>query len=253
MLSKQFRTLYAKEVLRFSSVWGQTVFTPILSSLLYLFIFGYSLGKRISMIEDFSYLQFIIPGLIIMGIINNSYQNTASSILVSKFHGNLHDILVAPISYKEIMFAYTAGALTRGLLVGFITFLVSLIFAILPFASPLTIIIIAILTSLIFGQVGIIGAIYSDSYDQMSMITNFVLMPLTYLSGIFYSIHILPPFFEKISMVNPLFYMVDAFRYGFLGISDVNPVISISITASFAVVMSILTVSLLRSGYGLRK
>ncbi|MFC1707466.1 ABC transporter permease [Planctomycetota bacterium] len=253
IVSTQLRTLVTKEVRRFLTVWGQTVTTPVLSSVLYLFIFGYSLGRQISMIEGFTYLEFIIPGLVIMGIINASYQNTAFSILISKFHGNIHDILVAPISYLETVVAFTTGALVRGMLVGSVTFLVSLFFAILPMSSPLLIVSVAVLTSVIFAQVGLLAAIFSDSFDRMSMITNYVLMPLTYLSGVFYSIHILPPVWETLSLANPLFYMVDAFRYGFMGISDVNPMLSLGITVVFALVLSTCTILVLRSGYKLRK
>jgi ABC-2 type transport system permease protein len=253
LFSRQVKTLFNKEVKRFMKVWGQTITTPVLSSFLYLFIFGYSLGRQISMLEDFSYLEFIIPGLVIMGMINNSYQNTASSILTSKFHGNIHDLLVAPISHFEMMVAFVGGAIVRGAIVGLITFTVSLFFVILPMSHPFYLFSIALMTCIIFGEVGILAALHSESFDQMSMITNYVLMPLTYLSGIFYSIHILPPMFEKLSLANPLFYLVDAFRYGFLGIADVEPLISLGVAATFTILLSIFTVLVLKSGYGLRK
>ncbi len=247
------RTLLIKEIKRFMTVWGQTVATPLLSALLFLFVFGFSLGKHISMIEGFTYLEFIVPGLVIMSIINNSYQNTASSILISKFHGNIHDILVAPISYRETVLAFTLGSLVRGLLVGSLTYSVSLLFVRSIPHAPLIIFSIAVLTSVIFSQVGILAGVFAKSFDQMSMITNYVLLPLTYLSGIFYSIHILPRFWQKISLYNPLLYMVDAFRYGFLGVSDVPVVLSFSITAAFALVLLSLSFWLIRSGRGLRK
>jgi ABC-2 type transport system permease protein len=253
ILSVQCKTLFKKEVLRFLRVYGQTLMTPILSSLLYLFIFGLSLGKQISMLEDFSYLEFIIPGLIIMGIINNSYQNTASSILIAKFHGNIHDILVAPISYLDIVTAYTLGAMVRGIGVGLITFLVSLLFASLPMHNLPVILITALLTSIIFAQVGIIAAIFSPSFDKMSMITNYVLMPLTYLSGVFYSIQILPPFWQTVSMYNPLLYLVDAFRYGFLGISDIPILKCLIVAFLFVILLVSASTFVLKRGYVLRK
>lgn len=251
-ISVQCRTLFKKEVLRFASVYKQTVFTPVLSSFLYLFIFGYSLGKRISMDIQFTYLEFIIPGLIIMGIINNSYQNTASSVITSKFHGNIHDILVAPISYLEIVAGYTAGAVVRGVLVGLITYLVSLMFTILPVHSVSVIVLTALITSVSFAQIGIISGVISRSFDQLSVVTNYVLMPLTYLGGVFYSINILSPFFRKLTYLNPLFYMVDAFRFGFLGTSDVNPAVCLMASGMFCVFLCACTVKLLKTGYRLR-
>jgi ABC-2 type transport system permease protein len=253
ILSIPGRTLFVKEIKRFLTVWGQTVATPILSSFLYLFVFGYSLGRQISMIEGISYLNFIVPGLIMMGIINNSYQNTASSILISKFHGNIHDILVAPISYRETLLAYTLGAMIRGFLVGALTLGVSLFFTRVPFSAPLVIVLTAILTSIVFSQVGLIAAVFSKSFDQMSMITNYVLMPLTFLSGVFYSIQVLPPFWQKVSLFNPLLYAVDAFRFGFLGVSDIPVLRSFLIIAAFALLLMGLSLWILRSGRGLRK
>lgn len=253
MISRPCKTLFIKEVRRYLTVWGQTVATPVLSSFLYLFIFGFSLGRQISMTQGHSYLEFIIPGLIIMGMINNSYQNTASSILISKFHGNIHDLLVAPISYLEMMSAYVAGGVVRGVMVGCITYLVSLLFALLLPAHPLYLTLIALLTCITFAEVGILASVHSRSFDELSMVTNYILMPLTYLSGVFYSIHILPPFWEHLSMANPMFYLVDAFRWGFLGISDVPPALSLTVSAGVALVMSIFTLLILRSGYGLRK
>jgi ABC-2 type transport system permease protein len=253
MVSIQCRTLFKKEVMRFSSVWGQTLATPVLSSSLYLFIFGLSLGKQITMVKGFSYLEFIIPGLVVMGIINNSYQNTASSILISKFHGNIHDLLVAPISYLETVAAFTAGALVRGLLVGLITYIVSLFFKIVPVHNFPFLVAISVLTSVIFSQVGMIAAIFSESFDRLSMITNYVLMPLTYLSGVFYSIKILPPFWGGLSKFNPLFYVVDSFRFEFLGISDINPVTGFIVTLSLSIFMVVLTTLIFRAGFGLRK
>lgn len=253
MVRRPCKTLFIKEVRRYLSVWGQTVATPVLSSFLYLFIFGFSLDRQISMIEGLSYLEFIIPGLVIMGMINNSYQNTASSILISKFHGNIHDLLVAPISYREMMAAYLAGGLVRGLMVGGITFIVSLLFVVTLPAHPLYLTAFSLMACLGFAAVGILAAVHSRSFDELSMVTNYLLMPLTYLSGIFYSIHILPPFWEKLSLANPMFYLVDGFRYGFLGISDVAPPLSLAVSSVFTLCLLLLTLRVLQSGYGLRK
>ncbi|MCK5686558.1 ABC transporter permease [bacterium] len=252
IISVPCMTLFKKEVKRFTSVFKQTIFTPVLSSFLYLFIFGYSLGKKISMDTQCTYLEFIIPGLIIMGIINNSYQNTASSVITSKFHGNIHDILVAPITYIEIVIGYTAGALVRGILVGFVTYLVSLVFTLIPVYSLTYIVLIGVITSITFAQIGIIAGIISQSFDQLSIVTNYILMPLTYLGGVFYSINILSPFFQKLTLFNPLFYMVDTFRYGFLGSSDINPVTGTIVSAVFCLILNLITIKLLKSGYRLR-
>ena len=199
-----------------------------------------------------TYLEFIIPGLIIMGIINNSYQNTASSVITSKFHGNIHDILVAPITYVEIVIGYTAGALVRGIMVGFVTYLVSLMFTYIPVYSLTYIILIAVITSITFAQIGIIAGVISQSFDQLSIVTNYVLMPLTYLGGVFYSINILSPLFQKLTFLNPLFYMVDTFRYGFLGSSDINPMTGIIVSLFFCLILTFITIRLLKSGYKLR-
>jgi ABC-2 type transport system permease protein len=252
IISLPCKTLIKKEINRFLSVYRQTVITPVLSSFLYLFIFGYSLGNKINMESDFSYLQFVIPGLIIMGIINNSYQNTSSSIITSKFHGNIHDLLVAPISHTEFVVGYTAGALLRGMAVGLIIYLTSLIFIISNIHSLIIVILMATITSCIFGQFGIIAGILSKSFDELSVITNYMLMPLTYLGGVFYSINLLHPFFQKITFINPLFYMVDTFRYGFLGVSDINPLIGFSVSLLFCLILNFYTIKLISTGKGLR-
>jgi ABC-2 type transport system permease protein len=227
--------------------------TPVLSSFLHLFIFGYSLGNKIDLNNSISYLQFVIPGLIIMGIINNSYQNTSSSIITSKFHGNIHDILVAPLTHKEFIIGYTAGALARGVSVGIIIYLTSLLFGVFRiFSIPWTLA-MGIITSVIFAQFGIIAGIKAKSFDELSVITNYLLMPLTYLGGVFYSINILHPVFQKVTYFNPLFYMVDTFRYGFIGKSDFSPVTGLIISILFCFAINVYTVRLLASGKGLRE
>lgn len=253
LISLPCKTLISKEINRFLSVYRQTVMTPVLSSFLHLFIFGYSLGNKINLNNSVSYLQFVIPGLIIMGIINNSYQNTSSSIITSKFHGNIHDLLVSPITNKEFILGYTAGALVRGITVGIIIFLTSLLFGDFKIFSILWILIIGLITSVIFGQFGIIAGIRAKSFDELSVITNYLLMPLTYLGGVFYSINILHPVFKKITYFNPLFYMVDTFRYGFIGKSDFNPIIGLIISVLFCILINIYTLRLLSSGKGLRE
>ena len=252
MLSTPFKTLLKKEVMRFVKVWGQTVITPVLTSFLFLLIFGYSLGSQIKMAAGFTYVEFIVPGLIMMGIINNSFQNTASSILISKYHGNIHDILVAPISYFDTMLAYTLGGVIRGIIVGFITYGVSLCFTVINIHSFFITFSASFLTAIIFAQIGIISAVWSKGFEQLSMITNYVLMPLTYLSGVFYSINKLPEFWKFISQFNPLLYMVNAFRYGMLGITDMNLYLCFSITIIFMIILNLITYYLLRTGYGLR-
>ncbi len=247
-----FRTLLRKEVARFMSVPTQTVATPVITALLYLLIFGQALGSRISPFHGIPFVEFLIPGLVMMGVINHSFQNTASSLLVSKYEGNLVDLLVAPMSHGEILMGYAVGGVVRGLLVGMVTYVAALPFAVVPVRNPLFLIAMAIPASLTFALLGLVAAIRAEKFDQLSQISSFVVLPLTYLGGVFYSVDLLPPAFRAASFFNPMLYMVDGVRFGFLGVSDVNPAISLAVVNAAAASLFTLTYFLLRSGYRLR-
>ncbi len=247
-----FRTLLRKEVARFMSVPTQTVATPVITALLYLLIFGEALGSRISPFHGIPFVEFLIPGLVMMGVINHSFQNTASSLLVSKYEGNIVDLLVAPMSHGEILMGYAVGGVVRGLLVGIVTYVAAIPFALVPVRNPLFLIAMAIPASLSFALLGLVAAIRAEKFDQLSQISSFVVLPLTYLGGVFYSVDLLPPAFRTASLFNPMLYMVDGVRFGFLGVSDIDPAISLAVVNVAAGSLFALTYFLLRSGYRLR-
>ncbi len=247
-----FRTLLRKEVARFMSVPTQTVATPVITALLYLLIFGQALGSRISPFHGIPFVEFLIPGLVMMGVINHSFQNTASSLLVSKYEGNIVDLLVAPMSHGEILMGYAVGGVVRGLLVGMVTYVAAIPFAVVPVRNPLFLIAMAIPASLSFALLGLVAAIRAEKFDQLSQISSFVVLPLTYLGGVFYSVDLLPPAFRTASLFNPMLYMVDGVRFGFLGVSDIDPAISLAVVNAAAASLFTLTYFLLRSGYRLR-
>jgi ABC-2 type transport system permease protein len=251
LASVPFRTLLRREVERFMSVPTQTVFTPLISALLYLLIFGVSLGNRISF-HDLPYTAFLIPGLVMMGVLNHSFQNTASSIMISKFEGNIVEILVAPISYLEMTFAYTLGGVVRGSIVGLATWLVSLPFQLALPRRPFFALAMALLASATFSLLGILAAIWADRFDGISAVSTFVILPLTYLGGVFYSQEILPPFWRSIAHFNPMLYMVDGLRFGFFGVSDVNPALSLTVTGLLATTLFTAVVLAFRTGWRLR-
>jgi ABC-2 type transport system permease protein len=250
--SLAFRTLLAKEIRRFLNVWLQTIFTPVITTGLYLVIFGVSLGKQINLGTGVSYLAFIVPGLIMMGIVNNAAQNTSSSIFISKLNNALVDILVAPLSAIETAVAYTLGGVTRALLVGFITWVISWPFELILPQHPFFVVVIALATATFFSALGALVAIFADKFDHIGAFNTFILLPLIYLGGVFYSIHVLPPFWQNVSRANPIFYMIDGFRYGFLGRADGSPFISLGIVCVFAVFMLGLLSWVLKKGYRLR-
>ncbi len=246
-----FYTLFKKEVLRFLRVSIQTLLTPIITASLYLFVFGATLGERISVIDEFSYAQFVIPGLILMGVISNSFANTSSSLFMSRYLGNIVDLLVTPISPPQFILAYTLAAMLRGLLVGLTVTLISTGFATLPFANPLLALLMACLASVLFAQFGLIAAIYANSFDALSMYNNFVILPLIYLGGVFYPIGILPPFWERLSYGNPLFYLIDGFRHALLGVGETPLPLSLGITAALALTLFCWAFRLISRGYRL--
>ena len=251
-ISTGFRTLVYKETLRFWKVATQTVAAPILTAMLYLLIFGHVLEGRVQVYSEVSYTAFLIPGLVMMSVLQNAFANASSSLIQSKITGNLVFVLLTPLSHWEIFSAYVLAAMVRGLVVGLGVFLVTAWFAHLSFAEPLWILVFALLGAAILGTMGLIAGIWAEKFDQLAAFQNFLIMPLTFLSGVFYSIHSLPPFWLAVSHLNPFFYMIDGFRHGFFGQSDVDPLLSLAIVGGFLVVLALLAIRLLRSGYRLR-
>ena len=225
-----FYTLLKREVLRFINVSAQTLVTPIVTASLYLLVFGVSLGQRVSVLDDFSYAQFVIPGLVLMGVAQNSFANTSSSLFMARYLGFIVDFLVTPLSPRQFILAYTLAAMLRGLLVGTVVLIVSSFFATIPWPFALQGVLLIVLTSFLFAQFGIIAAIHSNSFDGLAMFTNFLILPLIYLGGLFYPVSLLPDFWGKLSMLNPLFYMIDGFRYCALGVSDSSYLTSFLVT-----------------------
>ena len=252
MISTGFRTLVYKETLRFWKVATQTVAAPVLTSMLYLLVFGHVLDGRVEPSPGVSYTAFLIPGLVMMSVLQNAFANSSSSLIQSKITGNLVFVLLTPLSHWEIFSAYVLAAMVRGLVVGLGVFLVTAWFAHLSFAEPLWILVFALLGAAILGTMGLIAGIWAEKFDQLAAFQNFLIMPLTFLSGVFYSIHSLPPFWLAVSHLNPFFYMIDGFRHGFFGQSDVDPLLSLAIVGGFLVVLALLAIRLLRSGYRLR-
>jgi ABC-2 type transport system permease protein len=246
-----FPTLLFKEVKRFYKVAFQTVAAPVLTAILYLMIFGHVLdGKEVY--GRLSYTAFLIPGLVMMSVLQNAFANTSSSLIQSKVTGNLVFVLLAPLSHFEFYAAYILAAVFRGIVVGLGVFLITIWFGLPALEHPLWILAFAFLGAAILGSLGLIAGIWADKYDQLAAFQNFVIMPATMLSGVFYSIHSLPPAWQVVSHFNPFFYMIDGFRYGFFGVSDVSPWSSLAIVLCFFIVVSAITLRLLQKGYKLR-
>jgi ABC-2 type transport system permease protein len=247
-----WRTLLYKEVLRFWKVSFQTVAAPVLTAVLYMLIFGHVLQDRVKVYDQISYTAFLVPGLVMMSVLQNAFANSASSLVQSKIMGSLVFILLTPLSHWSWFFAYVGSSIARGLLVGLGVFAVTAWFGEPSFNAPLWIIIFAILGAGILGTLGVIAGLWAEKFDQMAAFQNFVIMPMTFLSGVFYSIHSLPAFWQGVSHLNPFFYMIDGFRYGFFGVSDVSPWLSLGIVGTVFVLVSALAVHLLRIGYKIR-
>lgn len=245
------RTLLYKEVLRFWKVSFQTVAAPVLTSLLYLLIFSHVLDARVE-VHNVRYAAFLVPGLVMMSILQNAFANSSSSLIQSKVMGSLVFVLLPPISYVEFFLAYVIAAMLRGLMVGVGVLAVTAWFATPSFVAPGWILVFAVLCGGTMGALGVIGGIWADKFDQLAAFQNFLIMPLTMLSGVFYSIHSLPPFWLNVSHFNPVFYMIDGFRYGFFGVSDISPTISLLVVAGSFLVVASITLVLLRNGYKLR-
>jgi ABC-2 type transport system permease protein len=241
-----------KETLRFWKVATQTVAAPILTAMLYLLIFGHVLEGRVEVYKDVSYTAFLIPGLVMMSVLQNAFANSSSSLIQSKITGNLVFILLPPLSHWEIISAYVLAAVVRGLVVGAGVFIVTAWFAHLSFVAPLWILVFALLGAGILGTMGVIAGIWAEKFDQLAAFQNFLIMPLTFLSGVFYSIHSLPAFWLTVSHFNPFFYMIDGFRHGFFGQSDISPWTSLTIVSVFFVALATIAINLLKRGYKLR-
>jgi ABC-2 type transport system permease protein len=247
-----FRTLLYKEILRFWKVLLQTVMAPVLTALLYLLIFSHVLESHVQVYPGVSYTAFLMPGLIMMSILQNAFSNSSSSLIQSKMNGNIVFVLLPPISNFEFFAAYLIASIVRGLVVGLGVLLVGLLFADLNIVHPLWVLAFGILASAAFSAVGIVAGIWADKYDHLAGVQNFFIMPLTFLSGVFYSIHSLPVFWQVASHYNPVFFMIDGFRYGFHGVSDVDPWLSMAVVLPVALILSWIALQLIRSGYKLR-
>jgi ABC-2 type transport system permease protein len=245
-------TLLKKELIRFWRVVFQTVAAPVITSVLYLLIFSHVLDTRLEVYEGVSYSAFLIPGLIMMTLLQNAFANSSSSLIQSKVMGNIVFILLTPLTYLQLFFAFLLAATLRGLFVGVSIYLIAILYIELPLNHPWIIIAFAILGGGLLGTFGIIAGIWADRFDQMAAFQNFVIMPLSFLSGVFYSIHSLPQVWQKVSQFNPFFYMIDGFRFGFFGQSDVSPYFSLMIVSLFFVILASFTIYLLKIGYKLR-
>ena len=247
-----FRTLLYKELLRFWKVGFQTVAAPIMTALLYMLIFSHAIGDRIQVYEGVKYSAFLVPGLVMMSVLQNAFANSSSSLIQSKVTGNIIFVLLPPISYAEFFAAYVLASVVRGLTVGAGVLLATYWFVDLQIASPAWVLVFALLGAAILGALGVVAGIWADKFDQLAAFQNFIILPLTFLSGVFYSIHSLPEFWRGLSHLNPFFYMIDGFRFGFFGVSDVAPTTSLAVVLASLTALSGATLFLLRAGYKLR-
>ena len=248
-----FYTLFHKELLRFWKVGLQSIFAPMIATLIYLFIFSHVLEERAQAYPGVTYPVFLIPGLLMMAMLQNSFANSSSSLIQSKISGSIVFVLLSPLSYMEVFVAYVLASIVRGFLVGAGIYLVILIFFDMPLQSFSWVFIFALIGNGFLGVLGVIAAIWAEKFDQLAAFQNFVILPLTFLSGVFYTIHSLPPFWESISRFNPFFYVIDGFRYGFFGISDVSPYFSLMIVGIGFLAVSWVTLRMLKTGYKLRQ
>ncbi|CAN7411731.1 ABC transporter permease [Pseudorhodoferax sp. LjRoot39] len=247
-----WQTLFYKEVLRFWKVGFQTVAAPVLTAVLYLLIFGHVLEDKVKIYDTIGYTAFLVPGLVMMSVLQNAFANSSSSLIQSKIMGSLVFVLLTPLSHWSWFVAYVGSSVVRGVLVGFGVFLVTVGFTGVHMVAPLWIVVFAVLGAALLGTLGVIAGLWAEKFDQMAAFQNFLIMPMTFLSGVFYSIHSLPSFWQTVSHLNPFFYMIDGFRYGFFGISDISPWTSLAIVGTALVVVSAIAVHLLRIGYKIR-
>jgi ABC-2 type transport system permease protein len=247
-----FRTLLYKEMLRFWKVAIQTVAAPVLNALLFLLIFSHVLDRHITVYGGVAYTAFLVPGLVMMSLLQNAFANSSSSLIQSKITGNIIFVLLPPLSYRAFFAAYVLAAVVRGLLVAVGVWLMSAFFVLTPMAHPLWALVFAVLGGALLATFGVIAGIWADKFDQLATFQNFLVMPLTMLSGVFYSIHSLPPLWQQISHFNPFFFMIDGFRYGFFGQSDTSPWLSLGVVSLCFALLAALTLRMLATGYKLR-
>ena len=247
-----FATLLYKELLRFWKVSFQTMAAPVLTALLYLLIFAHALEGWVNVYRDVSYTAFLVPGLVMMSVLQNAFANSSSSLIQSKISGNLVFVLLPPISYQEFFWAYVLASMVRAIAVGLGVLAAAVWFVDLRLQAPLWALAFALLCSGLLGTLGLVAGIWAERFDQLAGFQNFVILPLTFLSGVFYSIHSLPSFWQGLSHANPFFYMIDGFRYGFFGVSDVSPVVSLAVVGLSFVLVAAGTLLMLKRGYKLR-
>ena len=247
-----WQTLLYKEILRFWKVAFQTIAGPVLTAMLYLLIFGHALEDHVKVYDRVSYTAFLVPGLAMMSLLQNAFANSSSSLIMSKVMGNLVFILLTPLSYWHWFVAYVGAAVVRGLVVGMGVFVIAAFFTHISFAQPLFIFLFAVMGAAMMGTLGLIAGLWAEKFDQLAAFQNFVIMPMTFLSGVFYSIHSLPPFWQIVSHCNPFFYMIDGLRYGFFGVSDVSPWLSLSVVGGSMLLTFGIALYLLRTGYKIR-
>jgi len=247
-----YRTIATKEIFRFIRIWPQTLLPPAITTALYFLIFGKLIGDRIGTVNGVSYMDYIVPGVILMSVISHSYANVVSSFYSTKFQHNIEELLVAPVPNWVILSGYITGGVVRGLMVGAVVGLIAQIFADIIVTNLLITIAIAVLTATLFSLAGFINALLAESFDDISIIPNFVLTPLSYLGGVFYSVNMLPGIWQSISMGNPMLYMINAFRYGLIGVTDVDIQIAFAMTVGFIVVLGLFSLFLLNKGIGIK-
>ncbi|HGJ5857760.1 ABC transporter permease [Arsenophonus nasoniae] len=246
------KTIWIKEITRFARIWVQTLLPPVITMSLYFIIFGNLIGARIGNMDGVNYMQFIVPGLIMMSVITNAYANVCSSFFGAKFQKSIEELLVAPVPTHIVIIGFVGGGVARGILVGLLVTLVSLFFVPLHIYSWWMVIITVLMTAILFSLAGLVNAIFAKTFDDISIIPTFVLTPLTYLGGVFYSLSLLPEFWQMVSKLNPIVYMISGLRYGFLGISDVAISITLSVLVIFIVILYAITWYLIEKGQGLR-
>ena len=247
-----FNTLFKKELLRFYKVSLQTIMAPVITALLYLLIFSHVIGEHVEVFKGVGYASFLIPGLIMMSLIQNAFANSSSSLIQSRVIGNIIFVLMSPLSYFEFFLAFTLAAVVRGIVVGLGIYLAAIFFVDVPIHNIFVILAFAFLGSATLAVLGIIAGIWAEKFDQLAGFQNFVIMPMSFLSGVFYSIHSLPDFWQTVSRFNPFFYMIDGFRFGFFGKSDIPPHVSIFVVGIVLALLSFFTIGLLKRGYKLR-
>ncbi|MFI3138166.1 MAG: ABC transporter permease [Methylococcaceae bacterium] len=247
-----FKTLLFKEIRRFMRIWPQTLLPPAITTALYFLIFGKLMGDRIGTVNGASYMEYIVPGIILMSVISHSYSNVVSSFYSTKFQHHIEELLVAPVSNSVILAGYIGGGIVRGLVVGVVVTAISMLFTLIPFQHIGIAVAIVLLTACLFSLAGFINAVFADSFDDISLIPNFILTPLSYLGGVFYSVAMLPPIWQTLSLGNPILYLINAFRYGLIGVTDIDIRIAFAMTIGFIVLLTLLSLYCLHKGIGIK-